>query len=93
MAYCTVTCFITSLRFITSHKLLIGFQTDKTALQGFYLYDVTSLNTPGSPGQPVTASQPCNPCYDLNGNAFGAGPAQLGFFHTTNHPLGAAFHP
>src|ERR1700681_252273 len=92
-AYCTVTCFITSLRFLNSHKLLIGFQTDKTALQGFYLYDVTSLNTPGSAGQPVSASQPCNPCFDLNGNPFGAGPTQVAFFHTTNHPLAAAYHP
>jgi hypothetical protein len=79
--------FVNSLKFLTSTKLLIGLQTYDGTWQGFYIYDVSSLTVPAG------GSQPCNPCYDQFGNAFGAGPTFVAFHHTTNHPLAAAFKP
>lgn len=91
MAYCTSTCFITALKFLTSTKLLIGFQSDNANFQGFYLYNVASLTTPG----PATTGQPCtsSTCFDPNGNAVGSSPTFVAFQHTTNHPVAAAYHP
>jgi hypothetical protein len=79
--------FVNSLKFLTSTKLLIGVQTYDTTWQGFYIYDVSNLTTPAGGGQP------CSPCYDQFGNAFGAGPTYVAFHHTTNHPLASAFKP
>ncbi len=79
--------FVNSLKFLTSTKLLIGVQTYDGTYQGFYIYDVSSLSVPAGGGQP------CSPCYDQFGNAFGAGPTFVAFHHTTNHPLASAFKP
>ena len=90
MAYCTSTCFVTSLRFLSATKLLIGFYSDKAAYQGFYLYNVGTLSTPNTTG----AGQPCTPstCFDPNGNAIGSSPTLVAFFQTVHHPLAAAYH-
>ncbi|HZO92292.1 MAG TPA: hypothetical protein VFB22_00865 [Candidatus Baltobacteraceae bacterium] len=85
--------FVNSLKFLTSHKLLIGVQTYDGTYQGFYIYDVSNLNVPGSAGYPTGTGQPCSPCYDQFGNAFGAGPTFVAFHKTTNHPLASAFKP
>jgi hypothetical protein len=79
--------FVNSLKFLTSTKLLIGLQTYDGTWQGFYIYDVSSLTVPAGGGQP------CSPCYDQFGNAFGAGPTFVAFHKTTNHPLASAFKP
>ncbi len=79
--------FVNSLKFLTSTKLLIGVQTYDGTWQGFYIYDVSSLTVPAGGGQP------CSPCYDQFGNAFGAGPTFVAFHKTTNHPLASAFKP
>jgi hypothetical protein len=79
--------FVTSLKFLTTTKLLIGVQTYDGTYQGFYIYDVSNLTVPAGGGQP------CSPCYDQFGNAFGAGPTFVAYHKTTNHPLASAYKP
>ena len=83
-----------SLTFLTGTKLLVGLSSGPygTTDQGFYLYDVSMLSTPQS-----QAGQPCynggTGCYDDNGNKYGAGPTYVTWYHTSNHPLAAAYIP
>jgi hypothetical protein len=83
--YCVSVCFVNSLKFLSPTKLLIGFQSDNSTYQGFYLYNVATTSAPVAPCSPT--------CYDANGSAYGNGPTFLDFKHTTNHPLAAAYHP
>jgi hypothetical protein len=100
-AYCTTNdnCFVTSLRFITGTKLVIGFESDNANFQGFYLYDVANADlTSPSTGYNPSGGNPCNPCYDplsAGGppySAFANAPKFVAFAKTTNHPLAAAYH-
>jgi len=81
------TVVVTTLRWLTPTKLLVGLRANGSGTQGLYTYDVTQLvQTPGLYEYDSQA---------INCNAIGArtSPKQTGFHATTNPPVSAAYKP
>src|SRR3984885_2933332 len=76
------TTIVNALKWLSNTKLLVAVQSNNagspTALNGFYVYDITNSAVP--PGFD-----------DVTCSAFVAAPINTGFVHVNNKPLGAAF--
>jgi hypothetical protein len=78
------TTIVNALRWLSNTKLLVAVQSNNsgspTALNGFYIYDITASAVPAG-------------FDDVTCAAFAAAPVQSGFVHVNNKPLSAAFKP
>jgi hypothetical protein len=78
------TTIVNALRWLSNTKLLVAVQSNNsgtpTALNGFYVYDITNSAVPAG-------------FDDITCSAFVAAPINTGFVHVNNKPLSAAFKP
>jgi hypothetical protein len=78
------TAIVNALRWLSNTKLLVAVQSNNsgtpTALNGFYVYDITNSAVPAG-------------FDDITCSAFVAAPINTGFVHVNNKPLSAAFKP
>jgi hypothetical protein len=78
------TTIVNALRWLSNTKLLVAVQSNNagtpTALNGFYVYDITNSAVPAG-------------FDDITCSAFAAAPVNTGFVHVNNKPLSAAFKP
>ena len=78
------TTIVNALRWLSNTKLLVAVQSNNsgtpTALNGFYVYDITNSAVPTG-------------FDDITCSAFAAAPINTGFVHVNNKPLSAAFKP